>query len=579
MTASDPDFDIIIIGGGPCGLVLAHELGRRSVSTGLFNDRPATSPYPQAGATQARTMEHYRRLGLSERIRKAGLPLDWPTDVLYTTRYSREEIARLSMPSSASAGNLVRSLSGSWSAAELPHRCSQMLVEKILYEEARSLKSVDLSYGWNVTDITELDDCIEITAVGPEGQTERFSARYAVGADAARGVTRRTLGVKYEGETSMDRPFLSGLMLSVYFRSPEFYKLIGHAPAWQYWAINPVRRGMTISLNGKDEFVFITQMRPGEEVASLTEDEIRSILFTVMGRDYDLEIISRAPWTAGLALVAESFRKGRVFLAGDAAHLFTPTGGLGYNTAVDDAVNLGWKLAAVTKGWGGEALLDSYEQERQPLARRNTGYARSFADSIGRFVVPPNVEDDDAEGAQARIDAGEYLLGHARKEFNIPGVTFGGRYDGSPIIVPDGTEPPEDSAAVYSPTACPGGRAPHAWLADGRSLFDALGFEFSLLCLEGGGGDAGALVDQAAALGVPLTVVDLAGEGLKELYAARFALIRPDQIVCWRGDALPEDLSQLLSRITGRRDVDAQAAGGAADQAEAPRPVQMSPAR
>ena len=197
--------------------------------------------------------------------------------------------------------------------------------------------------------------------------------------------------------------------------------------------------------------------------------------------------------------MAEKFQRGRIFLGGDAVHLFTPAGGLGYNTAVEDAVNLGWKLNAVLKGWGGPALLDTYETERQAIARRNTAYARGFADSLGLFVPPPELEDESPAGEAARKLTGDHFNHHARFEFNIPGITFGGRYDGSPIVVPDGTAPPPDAPNSYQPTACPGGRAPHLWLGDGRSLYDTLGFEFTLLALGARPADAAPFRAAAAA--------------------------------------------------------------------------------
>jgi hypothetical protein len=231
-------------------------------------------------------------------------------------------------------------------------------------------------------------------------------------------------------------------------------------------------------------------------------------------------------------------------------HLFTPAGGLGYNTAVEDAVNLGWKLSAVLKGWGGPALLDSYETERQAIARRNTTYARGFADSLGLFVPPPELEDDSPAGAAARKLTGDHFNHHARFEFNIPGITFGGRYDSSPLIISDGTAPPPDTPNSYQPTACPGGRAPHLWLGDGRSLYDALGFEFTLLQLGDMSVDAASFRAAAQALNMPLAIVPIAGEEARDLYGAALALIRPDQIVAWRGNAPPDALA-VLRRAAG----------------------------
>ena len=552
MSPEPIEADVVIAGGGPFGLILAHELGRRDVHVALFNERPDTTPHPQAGATQARTMEHYRRLGFAKRIRNAGLPSDYPTDVAYFTRYRDHEIARFEQPSSGQADRLAREQNQPFSAAELPHRCSQMYIERIIREETDKLASVELKFAHRVTHFADRGDRVEVEVERPDKSTVRVDALYLVGADGARSFVRKQLGIVYHGERERDRPFLAGQMYATYFLAPEAYDLIPHGRAWQYWAMNSERRGMMLSLDGCGGFVFMTQLRPDEDPATLSDEAVKGLIHAAMGAPFPLEIVARSPWTAGLTLVAEHFQAGRVFLGGDAVHLFTPTGGLGYNTAVDDAVNLGWKLAGVVKGYAGAALLDSYELEREPVARRNTGYARMFAESIGRFTVPAEIETDSAEGEAARRQLGEYLDSHARAEFNIPGITLGARYDGSPIIVSDGAEPPPDSPSAYHPTAVPGGRAPHAWLQDGRSLYDALGFDFTLLQLGAASDGVGRLQEAAQARGVPLSVVDLSGEpGLAELYETDFALIRPDQIVCWRADRIPADAAGLLDVVTG----------------------------
>ena len=561
------DADVIVAGGGPCGLVLANELGRRGVAALVLNDRRGTSPHPAANATQARTMEHFRRLGFAKRVREAGLPSQYPPDIGYFTRMNGHELARLPQPPSGDAEALVRKLSGSWSAAELAHRCSQMYIERILYDEASRLPSVNLAFGSRVTDFRDAGDHVEVWCDG-EGGPRRLSARYLVGADGARSRTRAQLGISYRGERATDRPFLAGGMYSTYFRSPELYDLIPHRRAWQYWVVNPDRRGLILALDGESAFVHQAQLRPDEDPATMSEADAREIIHQAVGQRFELDILARAPWTAGLTLVAERFGAGRVFLAGDAVHLFTPTGGLGYNTAVEDAVNLGWKLAAVLHGWGGERLLDSYEAEREPIARRNTAFARQFAQSLGGFEVPREIEEDSDCGEAARQRVGAHLESHAREEFNIPGITLGARYDGTPLIAGDGSSPPADSANVYEPSACPGGRAPHAWLADGRSLYDAFGADFTLLTLNGRGSDAADDLQRAArARGLALTVLDPADPGLRDLYGAELALVRPDQIVCWRGDRLPPNPDQLLDQVlggpavsSGRRAVDEQLA-------------------
>ncbi len=549
---SQLDTSVIIAGGGPAGLMLAIELGRRGIATLLLSDRPSTTTFPQANATQARTMEHYRRLGFADAVRSIGLPGDYPTDVAYFTRIARHELARFELPAAGKASDLVKTLSGSWSAAELPHRGSQLYVERVLRAQAEKLKDVTLCFGWRVEAFEDCGDHVTVDASHIEtGEKRRFAGAYLAGCDGGRSAVRRQLGFHYQGEAGVARDYMGGRMLSIWFRAPALYETIPNKRAWQYWAVNAAQRGLLVAVDGRQEFVFMFQLRPGEDESQISDDWAKTAFYQALGSQCPIEIINRMPWTAGLTLVAEKFQQGRVFLLGDAVHLFTPTGGLGYNTAIEDAVNLGWKLAARLNRWGGTALLASYETERRQVALRNTGYARRFADSIGNFVPSPALEAETQAGAAARAEAGLYLNRHAREEFNIPGITFGARYDGSPIILPDGTAPPPDRANVYIPSATPGGRAPHAWLGDGRSLYDTLGFEFSLLRLGPNPPDAAGFAEAARRRGLPLTTIDQPAQELRDLYEADLALIRPDQVVAWRGNAVPNDLDRVLARATG----------------------------
>jgi 2-polyprenyl-6-methoxyphenol hydroxylase-like FAD-dependent oxidoreductase len=529
----DATVDVLIAGGGPFGLMLANELGRRGVRVALFDAKPSTAVNPQANATQARTMEHFRRLGFADEVRALGLPADFPTDIAYFTRYTTHELARFRLPSAREARERVGTMSGSWSAAELPHRVSQKYVEQVLRRHAEALPGVSVEYGWRLTEFAEADDAVVGTVAEIEGHaTRRITARFLVGADGARSQIRKRLGFVWTGETGVVRDFFGGRMYAIYLRAPGFYDVVPHAPAWMNVTFNRERRAFMAAVDGRGEFAFHTQLRDSEDPERMSA---AGLFQAAAGARIDATILSSATWTAGHALVADRFRRGRVLLGGDAAHLFTPAGGLGYNTAVEDAVNLGWKLAAAVSGIAGPSLVDSYELERRPAAVRNTGYARGFAESLGSFVPRDGIEDDGPRGDQLRREAGEYLERHGRAEFNIPGITFGTRYAESPVIAYDGAEAPPDAANRYEPSASPGGRAPHAWLKDGVSLFDAFGFEWTLLRLGPSRPEGAGFAAAARRLRLDLEIVDVPSAEVRDLYEAPLALIRPDQVVAWRG--------------------------------------------
>jgi 2-polyprenyl-6-methoxyphenol hydroxylase-like FAD-dependent oxidoreductase len=528
--------DVLIAGGGPFGLMLANELGRRHVTAALFDVKPSTAFNPQANATQARTMEYYRRLGLADEVRSLGMPDDFPTDVAYFTRFAAYELARFHLPSAREARERVKRLSGSWSAAELPHRVSQKYVEQVLRRHAEALPGISLDYGWSLTDVVEGDDAVTARVEQVDGSdTREIVARYLVGADGARSFVRRRLGIGWRGETGVIRDFFGGRMYAIYLSAPQFYDLVPHRPAWMNVTFNRDRRAFMAAVDGRGEFAFHTQLRDGEDESRIGEADALTMFRSAVGAEIEAKILSRDTWTAGHALVAERFRRGRIFLGGDAAHLFTPAGGLGYNTAIEDAVNLGWKLATASKGIAGPLLLDSYELERRPAAVRNTGYARSFAESLGRLLPEQGLEDEGPLGEQLRREAGEYLQRHGRAEFDIPGITFGTRYDGSPVVVSDDSEAPPDSPNSYEPSASPGGRAPHLWLQEDRSLYDTFGFEWTLLRLGPTPPSTERFLRAGRRMRLDLEVVDVPSDEARRLYEAPLALIRPDQMVAWRG--------------------------------------------
>jgi 2-polyprenyl-6-methoxyphenol hydroxylase-like FAD-dependent oxidoreductase len=386
--------DVLVAGAGPCGLMLANELGLRGVSCLVVDPKATTAFNPQANATQARTMEHFRRIGIAAELRAMGLPPDHPTDIAYFTHFAGHELARLRLPTAAQATEQVKKLSGSWSAAELPHRVSQKYVEAVLREHAQGFATHAIRFGWQLKDFTQSAHGVQATVEPAQGGAGVVvQAHYLVGADGARSKVRGALGISYGGSTGAVRQFMGGKMFAVYLRAPDFYRRLPHDVAWMYVSFNRERRVFMASVDGRGEFAFHAAVHPHEVPEQWTEADARRIFREASGMDIAIEVLSTGIWTAGHSLVAESYRQGRVFIAGDAAHLFTPTGGLGYNTAVGDAVNLGWKLASVVKGFSHATLLDSYEPERRPIGLRNTAYAKGFADSIGLLVASEHLED------------------------------------------------------------------------------------------------------------------------------------------------------------------------------------------
>lgn len=544
---------VFIVGAGPAGLMLAIELGIRGIDVQLIDQKQGTTLNPQANATQARTMEYFRRLGLSDEIREMGLPETYPTDIVYSTRFTRYELARIRLPSIQDAKRLIREKSSAWNSAELPHRISQKFVESVLRRKAENLNTITVQFNCRLTNFESFDDRIEVySQCNLTGEVYKTSAVYLAGCDGAGSLVRNSIGASLRGESGAERPFMGGRMHAVYLRAPDIYKIIPHEKAWMHVTFNPDRRAFMAAIDGLGEFAFHTQLDSDERNRTLSQNQSKNMVEQAFGTAFDMEIISRGDWEAGYALVSDSFQKNRIFLLGDAAHLFTPTGGLGYNTAVEDAVNLGWKLAAAIRGGGGRDLLRSYEDERLPLAKRNTEFARAFADSLGGFAADDIVEQDNVAGAQERKRIGEYFADHGRREFNIPGITFGGRYEKSKIILSDGTDPPPDLPNTYQQSACPGGRAPHFWLKSGESGFDLFGKDWTLLCLRSIPSETEGLRRAASRFGCVLDVVDVSGIEARELYEADFALIRPDQIVAWRGSLRHIDPDRIFAQVLGQ---------------------------
>lgn len=551
LQGSELRVDVLIAGAGPCGLMLANELGLRNVACLVVDPKPGTAFNPQANATQARTMEHFRRIGISQQVRSLGLPDDHPTDIAYFTRFARHELARLRLPTAAQATQQIRQMKGSWSAAELPHRVSQKYVEAVLREHAEHRTGKRIEFGWRLQSFEDTPDGVtaEVNSTAEGTRPVTVRARYLVAADGARSPVRGALGIGMAGATGLQRQFMGGKMFAIYLRAPAFYRQFPHDTAWMYVSVNHERRVFMASVDGRGEFAFHAAVHPHETPEDWTHEDARRIFAEASGMtDLDIDILSTGIWIAGHSLVAERYQQGKVFLAGDAAHLFTPTGGLGYNTAVGDAVNLGWKLASVIKGQSHASLLDTYEQERRPVGLRNTAYAREFADSVGLFEATPALEAEGPEGEQQRAHASEVLGAHVRREFNIPGVTFGERYDDSPLVFSSPDHAPPDQANEYIPSTHPGGRLPHHWLGGDQSLYDLLGFEWTVLAPGPLQAEALALADAGRAAGLDVKLLMLPPDQVGDLLDSGLLIVRPDQVIAWRGSAA-NDAASVWNRV------------------------------
>ncbi len=545
---------VAIVGGGPVGLLLALFLDRYGVRSVLFNTEPEIRPHPKGSSHNSRTMEHHRRLGFSEKIRALGLPPDRPTDVGYFTRLNGIELARLRMPSEGEKRQRVASAAATDQVPEPILRANQMYVEAFLLAEARKSPNIEVRFGWQVEKFDDDQDGVTVEALSTAGDArEIWRAQYLVGCDGGRSFVRHSLALRYHGFAKLDAPHYGGRMIATHMRAPTLYREhLARRHGWQYWVVNHDVRATIISLAGDEEFLIFSKARDDSD-APPDDAALTHMIRRAIGADVPMRMLDHRPWTAGVALVAERFIAGRVILAGDAAHLFTPTGGFGMNTGMDDASNLSWKLAAVLQGWGGAALLQSYEDERRPVAERNTIAGRDLNKHLAGLPVGPDIEKESAEGDAARKIFRDYIatLG---EEFASIGVQLGARYDGSPIVVPDGT-PPADDYARYTPSSVPGGRTPHVWLDAGRgsgsSLFDRMGFGFTLLRLGGTAADGSGIVSAARERRIPLAMLDVPGANARDLYECNLALVRPDQYVAWRGNAPPTDPGRVLERVVG----------------------------
>ncbi|WP_300400424.1 FAD-dependent monooxygenase [Nocardioides sp.] len=540
---TEQDYDVVVAGAGPTGFTLAIDLGQRGVRVLLVEKDPTTKQFPKMDRSNARTMEIFRRLGFVDRVRELGYPADNPMDVFVVTRLVDPPLTMLEYPSVAEHREVIAAATDGSEPLEPYQLVSQNDLEPLLREVAEATQGVTVRFGCELVGFAQDDDGVDVvlrTAAGDES----VRAGYLAGCDGGASPVRKQLGIKLAGRGNLIE------QRQVTFRSEGLYDSIKMGKGRHYYVAD--LQGAVFIVQGSRTHITLNAQLPPE--ADL-EAEVRSRI----GFETDVELVNSTTWRLHL-LLAERYRDRRVFLAGDAAHLVIPTGGLGMNSGVGDAVDLAWKLAGTVHGWGGPGLLDSYEPERRRVGERNVRASGWAAEGLGlwRALVTADVAEATSEGERVRAEVAAAAQVHQRRVHEMIGVELGYSYAGSALVAHEpGEERDSDwETTTYTPHTRPGVRVPHVWRKDGSAVQDVVGRDFTVLDLTGRAA-LEPLVDAFADLGAPLSVVTSDEPDVRAAYGCSLLLLRPDLHVAWRGKALPGDpaaVAGLAAMATGQRD-------------------------
>lgn len=536
MVSTRTDTNVVIVGGGPVGLSLANELSYLGVDYILVEQGDGNVTFPAGENFFSRTMEHLRRWGLAGDLRRGNaFPPDAPRDMGFCTRLGGKVLALFPGVSNAAAP-----LSDPHSP-EGGFFYPKKAFDPALRHFAES-RGGDLRYRTRLLSFQqEGDGPIRCEIETEDGARKILRTRWLAACDGGRSSVRKALGLRYVGT------FGEGFNFAVYFRCPglgaELHRMFGR-PMAQVHTLADETRGYLTSVDGHNEWRLSIYART-------IEDKIPAeVVRAVIGDTMPFDVLQAQPWS-GHRVVAERYRRGNAFLLGDAAHLRWPKGGFGANTGIGDAVDLGWKMAAVLDGWAPEALLDTYETERRPIAIRNTNEAANNR-VLDHMIHPdPLLDEEGPAGDAARAVLHDRLFALRLREFVTPGIQLGYRYRDSPITVSDGSLEGPDDHMVYIPTTRPGARAPHVALPDGGSILDAFGQGFTLV-VSGAGPETAAFLRAGRDLGIPVRDFRLEADAARETYETALVLVRPDGHVCWRGNEPPQDPKAIWHIVTGR---------------------------
>ena len=530
------DTQVLIVGAGPVGLTLAIDLGRRGVRCILLEQKQAPQFLPKMERCNARTMEIYRRMGLAQKIRDAGFPRNAPMDVFIVTSLIEPPLLHLPYPSVAQAQEQIAACHDGSLPLEPYQLISQYTLEPLLKSVAESIPTVDVRYGCEFISFTQDAGSVSARVKTADGASAALRAHYLVGCDGGSSAVRRQLGIKLQGEANLLQ------LRQALYRCDDLFERI------------PIGKGRHYHVaDDHSTFLIVQDSTRHFTLHSVVDSDadMKAMFETTVAMPVHYEMLSFAPWRQNL-LLADRYGEGRVFLAGDAVHLVIPTGGLGMNSGVGDAIDLAWKLAATLQGWGGPGLLASYEIERRQIGARNVEASRqaSRGRRTWRAAWRPNIRDHTPEGAETRANLTRIADVEQRKSNEMIGAELGYRYRGSPLIWPDAGEGPPDNLMKYVPTTWPGARLPHLWLGDGSALHDRIGDGYTLLRFAGAPADSAALKPAFASYAAPFTVLDIGEAHPRDIYGYDLILLRPDLHVVWRGNRLA-DPAKLAALATG----------------------------